>query len=325
MFINHTKNPTNKTGQLSRTDIISELQKEKGISIFSSIDVNRNIHAASFDITPTIVCMSVKTGMLQTVYVKKSPNINSYYVYVKPHDTLLIVSNEFVSLSNYISGYVTSRVSNVVNGFGHICTTIDPNWKGALLIGLSNPSSRTIKIDVGTSTRFLNDENMKFIFDKKPLATLTFHYLSEAITNEEKLHTSMRTDLLKKMCYTQRRGMKTFFNKIFYHNQKNFTDYFFEYLKFHENDMTTKQGWNHFLNEFSVFNNKDSSKKNSSYCKCATDFIIKETFLNRSRHFLENHKSKIVVILSMLLYLTYKLCLINYDEVSTLFEILNFV
>lgn len=314
-----------KAGQLSKTDIIKELNEDKGISIYSCVDFSRNIHAASFDITPTIVCMSVKSGMLQTVYVKNSPTVNSYYVFVKPHDTLLIVSNEFISLSNYISGYVTSRVSNVVNGFGHICTTIDPNWRGALLIALSNPSNRTIKIDVGTSTKFFNDKE-KFIFDKKPLATLTFHYLSEKSIEQNKEYNSMRTDLLNEISYKKRTGLKNFVRKIFHPNQKKFTDFFFEYLKFHEDEMKTKDGWKQFLREFSIFNNiKNPTPKNNAYGRCAYDFIIKENFLNRTKHFLENHKVTIVVILSIIFFIIYKSYLSDSELLSAIFEILKLV
>ena len=109
-------------GQLSEIDIKKELKEPNGMKIYSVINIKKNIHRASIDITPTIVALSSKYGMLQTVYVKKSQYINSYYIYVKPRDTILIVSNEYIHLPNYIAGYVTSRVTNVAKGFGHICT-----------------------------------------------------------------------------------------------------------------------------------------------------------------------------------------------------------
>ncbi len=314
-----------KTGQLSKSDIFNELNSKGGMSVVSCVNTNKNIHAASIDITPTIVCMSVKSGMLQTVYVKKSQSVNSYYVLVKPHDTVLIISNEFVCVPNYMSGYVTSRVSNVVSGFGHICTTIDPNWKGALLIGLSNPTNRTIQIDVGTSNRFYNNEKMQLIFDKKPLATLTFHYLCHAVNNNQETYSSMRTDLLKSICYKERKGIKKIMNIIFHPNQKRFTDYFFEYLKFHENSMKTSAGWKCFLNEFSVFNNEIRSKNNSLYCKCASDFIIKENILNRAKHFIENHKAAFIVILVLLIIFLCKSHIETPEMYFTLLELIKLI
>ncbi len=315
-----------KKGQLSNVDIITELSHKNGLSIISCVDVYKNIHAASIDITPTIVCMSVKSGMLETVYVKKTQSVNSYYIYVKPHDTVLIISNEFIVVPNYMSGYVTSRVSNVVNGFGHICTTIDPNWKGALLIGLSNPTNRTIQIEVGTSNRFYNDEeNMKLIFYKKPLATLTFHYLSQSVNIKQETYSSMRTDLLKCMCYKERTGFKKIINVILHPSQKKFTDYFFEYLKFHENLMKTPDGWNCFLKEFSVFNMETKSKNNSSFCKCASDFIIKENIFNRVKHFVDNHKTFFIFIIALLLFVFYKSHMETSEAYQALLELIKLI
>lgn len=312
------------TGQLSKIDMLSEMGKENGLSICSCIEPLQNMHASSFDITPTIVCMSVKSGMLQTVYVKKSENINSYYVQVKPHDTVLIVSNEFISLPNYISGYVTSRVSNIANGFGHICTTIDPNWRGALLIGLGNPTNRTIKIDVGTSTRYSKNQNKQKIFQKKPLATLTFHYLSQPVIDGKKDYSSMRTDLLRDICYTQRKGLKTFWNKVFHRRQKKFTDYFFEYLSIHEQNMQEFDGWMEFLEEFSVFDSfTPDSNKNSKYGKYASDYIIKENIFNRTKYFFENHKALFGITLSIVLLIVFKKFLSELDVYCALRDMIN--
>ncbi len=294
------------SGQLSELDIQEELRTESGLSIISCVDFNKNIHASSIDITPTIVCMSVKTGMLQTVYVKKSQTTNSYYTCVRPHDTILIISNEFVSLPEYISGYVTSRVSNVVNGFGHICTTIDPNWKGALLIGLSNPTNRNIKIDIGTSTRTMRNGQSEYITDKKPLATLTFHYLSGATFECQDQHSSMRVDLLKEKCYKGRSGIKNCIMKVIHPNQKKFTDYFFEYLESHKNELCTKQGWLEFLNEFSIFNIAKRTTLGSRFSKTASDYIVKESIFNRIKITYENHKTLFGIIITIIGLVVYK-------------------
>lgn len=331
MFFSKNKPPKTfassfRAGQLSKIDMIREMKKENGLSIYScpNFDEFQNMHASSFDITPTIVCMSVKTGMLQTVYVKKSENINSYYVQVKPHDTILIVSNEFISLPNYISGYVTSRVSNVANGFGHICTTIDPNWEGALLIGLGNPTNRTIKIDVGTSTRYSKKQTKQKIFQKKPLATLTFHYLSQPVIDCKQDYSSMRTDLLQDICYTQRRGFKAFCNRVFHRRQKKFTDYFFEYLSLHEQNMKERDGWMEFLEEFSVFDSsKPNSTQNSKYGKFASDYVIKENIFNRAKYFIENHKTWFGITLSIVLLIAFEQFLSELDIYCTLQDMIK--
>jgi len=56
----------------------------------------------------------------------------------------LVVTKEYISVPSNIVGYVVSRVSKVSEGFGHVSTSIDPNWKGALLIALK-PIKQTYK------------------------------------------------------------------------------------------------------------------------------------------------------------------------------------
>ena len=76
------------------------------------------------------------------------------YVYINPRDTVLVLSKEYLQLSANISGNVFSRVSTVSAGLGHISTTIDPLWKGALLIAISNPSSERIKLVIQDANAF---------------------------------------------------------------------------------------------------------------------------------------------------------------------------
>lgn len=116
-------------GQLGRLDILKE--KKSGLIIYPY--ESRYLKAASYDLTPTVVAMSSKIGMLETVYREKNYKKDRYFILVHPKDTVLIISNEYLNVPENIAGYISSRVSKVVEGFGHISTTIDPNWTGALL------------------------------------------------------------------------------------------------------------------------------------------------------------------------------------------------
>ena len=64
------KNPVYKMltpkGQLSKHDILQEIEKKDGLKIFPCYP--SCLKAASYDITPTLVAMSAKLGMLETVY-----------------------------------------------------------------------------------------------------------------------------------------------------------------------------------------------------------------------------------------------------------------
>jgi hypothetical protein len=73
----------------------------------------------------------------------------NYIPYVEPNDTVLILTQEEVWVSEQIAGTFHSKVGIVSSGFGHISTTLDPNWEGPLLISLNNPTRKRLKLIIG--------------------------------------------------------------------------------------------------------------------------------------------------------------------------------
>ncbi|MBQ9234484.1 MAG: hypothetical protein IJ167_10705, partial [Lachnospiraceae bacterium] len=208
-----------KYGQLSSKDIEKEKAVQTGLKIVPFSD--NCLKGASYDISPTIIAMSTKVGMLETVYCDKS-DPDKYYIYVKAKDTVLAISKEYIVLPSYMAGYVVSRVSKVSEGFRHVSTSIDPNWNGALLIGLSNPTNKSIKVFVGG-----NDNREK----NDSLATITLHYLNTSCEENNIEYRGMRLDLLNKIRYSDysRKGIRNWFYKVFYIRRKKYTDFFFRY------------------------------------------------------------------------------------------------
>lgn len=310
----------NRVGQLSKSNILNELNQSNGLAIRLGVgedDVVKNrVHSASYDLTPSIVAMSSKLGMLETVYRSESLNTNSYYILVKPKDTVLIVSNEFICLPPNVSGYVTSRVSNVVRGFGHISTTVDPNWNGALLIALSNPSNHPIKVQVGTTT--IRDKSGDYLLAEKQntLATLTLHYLCGSHDNSTLKYKNMRVDLLRKVKYDQKRGILAWFRRKIHFKRRKYTDYFFDYLYAYENNLQTPEGWSEFLDEFSkvIYDEKDTK------VVIASDFVIKENIFRRMIRFIIEHISSILYFIVILLFILYKFGLIHHNILEIIVE-----
>lgn len=197
-----------QAGQLSKRDILAN-------KLIYPQGYEKNYKAASYDITPTAIAMSTRSGMLETVFVdRKKLYQNEHYIYVHPKDSVLIISNEFIRVPTNIVGYISSRVSNVARGFGHICTTIDPGWNGAVLIALSNPTSKPIRIEVGINGK-----------KSYPLATMTFHYLSREVFAKAE-HESMRLDLLKANAYFNKKGFRSTLKKLFSRKRRLYTDAF---------------------------------------------------------------------------------------------------
>lgn len=259
-----------KNGQLSKKDIIAEQQTAGGLHIIPYKE--DRVKAASYDVSPTIIAMSTKTGMLETVYrERKYPY--KFYIYVKARDTVLCVTRESFSVPSYISGYVVSRVSKVAEGFGHVSTSIDPNWKGALLIALNNPSNKSIKVYVGSN---YVEEAICFT-----LATALFHYLNTAIETSDSPYKGMRLDILKKHSYSRRRGVKAWFIKTIHPFRKKYTDFFFNY---YETNMHSQEKWEDNIRDLcglgSTKENEEKQLKHKDKVHLS-DFIIVENFLMR--------------------------------------------
>lgn len=235
-------------GSLSREDIIREI-KAKRLVIQPSND--SKIKAASFDISPSCLVMSVRSGSFMRIHSNisrcekghRNPewHCNSCrnknrapafcpeqkYVYIAPRDTALILSREYIQLPETMCGSVVSRVSTVSNGLGHISTTIDPLWKGALLIAISNPSSEPKKLMIKDETSAI------------PLATVTLQYLNTPV-KKERIHTThlpARVDILEKYLYdvseTKNRCslVKNFFYKLMFTKDYNLTVRIIDRLK----------------------------------------------------------------------------------------------
>lgn len=246
------------SGQLSQQDIIREMNAGKLIiTPLAKTDGNfHNIKGASFDISPSCLIMSVKRGRFLKIYSDisqckkghRNPELHckfckyhpqktnsttdacpeQRYVYINPRDTVLVLSREYIQLPNYICGNVFSRVSTVSAGLGHISTTIDPLWKGALLIAISNPSSERVKL-------VLQDSNENSI----PLATVTLQYLNTPVdsSSTHTTHLPARVDILEKYLYniqdskSRSKILKQTFYRLVHINDYNLTVNLIDQLK----------------------------------------------------------------------------------------------
>lgn len=74
---------------------------------------------------------------------------NSFF-YLRPNETVLALSYEYIKAENDIAGSFHSRVRITAQGIGSISTTLDPGWKGMLLFSLNNPTRKKIKVLLST-------------------------------------------------------------------------------------------------------------------------------------------------------------------------------
>lgn len=200
--------------------------------------------------------------------------------------TALVISNEYISVPPNIAGYVVSRVSRISDGFGHVSTNIDPNWEGALLIGLSNPTQKAIKVHVG------GERGITIKSDA--LATLSFHYLETPSNNplDENIR-GMRMDLLENIKYTEHKGLKASIFRIIHFKRCKYTDAFFDYIARNNLD---KNNWEEIVQTLRGISQDDT----------LTQFVVKETILWRCIHWIENHINIVMIIIIIMLFILLK-------------------
>lgn len=95
-----------------------------------------------YNISPSELCYSVKKKHLLQIHRTEQ----EIYVLIPPHDTVLTLSHEYLQISAEVAGCFLSRLRPVTQGLGNISTTLDPCWKGMLLLAINNPSSRKVKL-----------------------------------------------------------------------------------------------------------------------------------------------------------------------------------
>lgn len=130
-----------QAGMLSSTDIMNAINSGE-IHIFP-FD-KRALTGIGYNLSPTDFFLSVRKGVLEKIHVQGKER----FIYIDPNDTVLTLTQEYVELNNCYAGTFHSKVKRVSQGFGHISTTLDPLWKGQLLISVNNPTGKKIKYDL---------------------------------------------------------------------------------------------------------------------------------------------------------------------------------
>ena len=152
---------------LSRDDIKKAIA-EGHIKIFPFTP--SNLTGIGYNLTTTHFAFSINQGILLTVYSKTEKNRTTHYVVIPPNDTILFFTKEYIEVDRTIAGTFYSKVARVSEGLGHLSTTLDPTWKGQLLLSINNPTSKPIKFDL--------DGNGNII-------TVLFHKLDTAVTGND--------------------------------------------------------------------------------------------------------------------------------------------
>lgn len=111
----------------------------------------KNLTGIGYNLSTTDFAFSISRGVLLTIHQETLSSGIRRYVTIPGNDTVLFFSKEYIEIDSTLAGTFHSKVSRVTQGLGHISTTLDPTWKGQLLISVNNPTSSEIEFDLAKS------------------------------------------------------------------------------------------------------------------------------------------------------------------------------
>ena len=103
-----------------------------------------NSKGIGYNLSPSKLIYSLKKRTLLEI----RHNDEGSYIWIKPHDTILTLSHEYLQIPNNMSGIFHSRVRSVAQGLGNTATTLDPGWKGMILLCVNNPTNKKIRLQI---------------------------------------------------------------------------------------------------------------------------------------------------------------------------------
>lgn len=111
----------------------------------------KNLTGIGYNLSTTDFAFSISRGILLTIHEETLSSGIRRYVTIPGNDTVLFFSKEYIEIDSELAGTFHSKVSRVSQGLGHISTTLDPTWKGQLLISINNPTNSDIEFDLAKS------------------------------------------------------------------------------------------------------------------------------------------------------------------------------
>lgn len=116
------------------------LKDNQAGKIGRAFDLTRDIEGASFDFTASQYAWSIK---------EQRSAIEDGYIKIKPKDTVIIFTNEVLSLDEYYAGACYSKLTFSMRGINHSSSPLKPGYTGRMSVSLHNDSTRVFSIGIG--------------------------------------------------------------------------------------------------------------------------------------------------------------------------------
>jgi len=135
------------SGMLSHKDIIDAItSREIAIAPFSPKSEDERLTPAGFNFSFTNFVISLNKKELYPLHENEYGEI---YFELEKGDSALALTRETIWVSGKYAGTFHSKVGFAAKGLGQISTTLDPGWKGQLLISINNPNANDVKVVIG--------------------------------------------------------------------------------------------------------------------------------------------------------------------------------
>lgn len=131
----------------------------------------KNLTGIGYNLSTTNFAFSINQGILLTIHYQTTQSGIIRYIIIPENDTVLFFSKEYIEIDQTLAGTFHSKVARVCQGLGHNSTTLDPTWKGQLIISVNNPTSQKIKFDLDK--------------DSGNIMTLLLHSLDSEVTGHD--------------------------------------------------------------------------------------------------------------------------------------------
>lgn len=146
-----------------------------------------NLTPIGYNLSYSRFIVSIRKKTFAKIYHKN----NEWFFFLKPAETVLILTRESIWVSKFIGGTFHSKVSLVTKGLGHVSTTLDPGWQGQLLVPMNNPTKEKVKVVIARDCNGV----MKY----ETFITMVLYWTAEASLNERMDNTSARIEILEEI------------------------------------------------------------------------------------------------------------------------------
>lgn len=189
-------------------DILIKKAKNEGQLVICPYD-EKNLTPVGYNLSFSRFIVSLR----KRTFIKVHHKGDEWFFYLKPNETVLVLTRETIWVSKFIGGTFHSKVSLVTKGLGHVSTTLDPGWHGQLLVPINNPTKEPIKLIIAKDS----EEGIRF----ETFITMVLFRAQEASLYSGDSNKAARVELLEEILKEKKRNKDAEILRKVYEEMRN--------------------------------------------------------------------------------------------------------